>query len=306
MSKNPPEKINITIFFILLTTLFIFWIFFGLSSYALLPLLIDKDMTALGQFGDMFGAANSLFSAFAFAGVIYTILLQRTELQLQRQELEDTRAEIRGQKEQLQAQNITMRRQVFESSFFALLGAYQDNIKLLDIRSYKDHSVIRQGKDCFESFFNNSVKSAFKRLSKGENGFTNSELNFRIEKILNQPEYTELTILRGGVDNNATYSYVYFFLEHQADVGHYFRTVYHLIRFVDESDLLDLEKRQFCRILRAQMSTYELLLFFYNGISPYGYKKFWPLANKYSFFQNLDTDLLLDQSHVKYYQGALD
>lgn len=306
MSKNPPEKINITIFFILLATLFMFWIFFGLSSYALLPLLIDKDMTALGQFGDMFGAANSLFSAFAFAGVIYTILLQRTELQLQRQELEDTRAEIRGQKEQLQAQNSTMRRQVFESSFFALLGAYQDNIKLLDIRSNKDHSVIRQGKDCFEYFFSSALKNAFRHLLSGGTSLANPELDLRIIRILGQPEYSELTISRGGIDRNATYAYVYFFLKHQADVGHYFRTVYHLIRFVDESDLLDSEKRQFCRILRAQMSTYELLLFFYNGISPYGYKKFWPLANKYSFFQNLDTDLLLDQNHVKYYQGALD
>jgi hypothetical protein len=37
-----------------------------------------------GSFGDMFGAANALFSGFAFAGVIYAILLQRQELKLQR------------------------------------------------------------------------------------------------------------------------------------------------------------------------------------------------------------------------------
>ena len=44
-----------------------------------------------GQFGDMFGAANTLFSGLAFAGIIYTIWLQRTELKLQRKELADTR-----------------------------------------------------------------------------------------------------------------------------------------------------------------------------------------------------------------------
>ena len=33
-----------------------------------------------GLFGDMFGAMNALFGGLAFAGIIYTILLQRVEL----------------------------------------------------------------------------------------------------------------------------------------------------------------------------------------------------------------------------------
>lgn len=49
----------------------------------------------LGQFGDMFGAINTLFSGLAFAGIIYTILLQRNELSLQRKELQDTREELK-------------------------------------------------------------------------------------------------------------------------------------------------------------------------------------------------------------------
>lgn len=48
-----------------------------------------------GQFGDMFGAANTLFSGLAFAGIIYTIWLQRTELKLQRIELRDTKEELK-------------------------------------------------------------------------------------------------------------------------------------------------------------------------------------------------------------------
>ena len=47
-----------------------------------------------GTFGDMFGAVNALFSGLAFAGIIYTILLQRRELELQREELQATRAEL--------------------------------------------------------------------------------------------------------------------------------------------------------------------------------------------------------------------
>ena len=50
-----------------------------------------------GQFGDMFGSVNALFSGLAFAGVIYTLVLQQRELALQRKELRETRNELRKQ-----------------------------------------------------------------------------------------------------------------------------------------------------------------------------------------------------------------
>jgi hypothetical protein len=50
-----------------------------------------------GQFGDMFGGLNAIFSAMAFAVLIYTMWLQRTELRLQREELHETRAELARQ-----------------------------------------------------------------------------------------------------------------------------------------------------------------------------------------------------------------
>src|ERR1039458_9822328 len=45
------------------------------------------DDAKQGQFGDMFGAVNALFTALAFAGLIYTVLLQRDQLALQQQEI---------------------------------------------------------------------------------------------------------------------------------------------------------------------------------------------------------------------------
>jgi len=47
-----------------------------------------------GQFGDMFGAVNALFSGLAFAGVIIALVFQRRELELQRKELALTRQEL--------------------------------------------------------------------------------------------------------------------------------------------------------------------------------------------------------------------
>ena len=48
-----------------------------------------------GTFGDSFGAVNALFSGLAFAGIIFTIILQKRELTLQRLVLIDTRRELK-------------------------------------------------------------------------------------------------------------------------------------------------------------------------------------------------------------------
>ena len=62
------------------------------------PIIVNSiidNWTDRGTFGDLFGVVNALFSGLAFAGIIYTILLQRTELKLQRQELKETRLELK-------------------------------------------------------------------------------------------------------------------------------------------------------------------------------------------------------------------
>ena len=95
---------------------------------------------------------------------------------------------------------------------------------------------------------------------------------------------------------------------YQAGLGHYFRTLYHVIKFVDESDALKLEnadadkknRRRYTSLVRAQLSAFELELLFYNGISPYG-EKFKPLIEKYGLLENFNTELLLSPVHENFY-----
>lgn len=68
--------------------------------YAVLVIAILARWEVRGQFGDMFGALNALFSGLAFAGVIYAVILQRQELELQRLELKSS---TEAQREQAQA-----------------------------------------------------------------------------------------------------------------------------------------------------------------------------------------------------------
>lgn len=75
--------------FIVVGFLLAFGLYFGAVRIAY------PDMATRGQFGDLFGGLNTLFSGLAFAGVVYAILLQRKDLELQREELKLTREELK-------------------------------------------------------------------------------------------------------------------------------------------------------------------------------------------------------------------
>ncbi len=59
----------------------------------------------------MFGAVNALFSGLAFAGIIYTIFLQKEELALQREELKANREELARAAKAQEASEIQLRAQ---------------------------------------------------------------------------------------------------------------------------------------------------------------------------------------------------
>ncbi len=56
-----------------------------------------------GQFGDLFGSVNALFSGLAFAGLFWNLTTQQEQLELQRKELALQREELRLQREEMAA-----------------------------------------------------------------------------------------------------------------------------------------------------------------------------------------------------------
>lgn len=77
-------------FLIVVIGILLLQLIYGVAVYR----VIGPDMSTRGQFGDMFGGLNALFTGLAFAAVIYTILLQRKDLELQRLELQASRQEL--------------------------------------------------------------------------------------------------------------------------------------------------------------------------------------------------------------------
>lgn len=70
------------------------------------------DWPTRGQFGDLFGAVNALFSGLAFAGLYSALKLQQSQLELQRTELSLQREELRMQREEMTASRLELANQV--------------------------------------------------------------------------------------------------------------------------------------------------------------------------------------------------
>jgi hypothetical protein len=113
MKKPSPTTLSVTIGVLLIVLI---QIAIGYFVYALLP-----DWPTRGQFGDVFGAVNSLFSGLAFAGLIYTVFLQREELALQRNELELTRKELHRTAQAQEQSEVALRAQADAASQSARL-----------------------------------------------------------------------------------------------------------------------------------------------------------------------------------------
>ncbi len=79
-------------------------------------------------FGDSFGGINSLFSGLAFAGIIYTILLQRKELQLQRQELKETRQELKRSADAQEKSEAAFTKQIELMNYTAQLNGMSSSL----------------------------------------------------------------------------------------------------------------------------------------------------------------------------------
>lgn len=90
---------------------------------------------------------------------------------------------------------------------------------------------------------------------------------------------------------------------HSDFLSHYFRHLYHTVKFVAESDIEYKDKIRYLRILRAQLSNQEQAMIFYNWIhTDYGGK--WEndknrYFTEYCMIHNLWHDRLLQDDYIK-------
>lgn len=78
------------------------------------------------------------------------------------------------------------------------------------------------------------------------------------------------------------------------ELGVYFRLLDHLFTFLDTADLPFAERTRLANFARAQLSSYELSILFYNSLWGVGRATFKPLAEKYGLFKYLRAEHVLD------------
>jgi len=219
------------------------------------------------ELGDFIGGITAPFLALsAFILLFITYRTQKIELHENRVILEK--------------QNKTFKKQQFENTFFNMLNLHHQVVNGIDLLhnpktssgNKKDKErYTTKGRDCFVKFYMGlkNYYSTAKKEYKDE-----SDL-----KIVNE-------------------TYIQYFKKHQYDLSHYFRNLYHLIKFIHKSDITN--KGSYSSLVRAQLSSHELLMLFYNGLSTYG-QKFKPLIEAYHLLKNMPKDELLHKNHESYY-----
>lgn len=233
--------------------------------------------TERGTFGDQFGAVNALFSGLAFAGLIYTIILQRKDLKLQRRDLRQQRTEMKAQTAQFEKENETLRIQRFENTFFNMLSQFQEIVNNISY-SYHDYTtkntVTIKGREAFYVSFETAPHTP---------SITSWNPEYENRPYQGMSEVIGVLGKEGYMD---AFTPSYF--------DHYFRMLYRILKFVKTSPLVTEfdDEYEYTAILRAMLSRYELVWIYYNGLSEYGEEKLKPLLERYAMLKNLRDELL--------------
>ncbi len=266
--------IHITIFLSLLALILVTVVFSWNRAFFNFENTIDEGL--LGTIGDFIGGV--LGSIWAFIGVIlfYVALSEQRNdfktnkhalekqieaLSVQTEEFGLQRKELELSRNVFLEQSKTLKKQQFESTFFAMIQMYSDNIKSLNL-------LDPEGEDYFVQLTNNL---------ESKNKVTNNPIESHSEALL---------------------AYNRLFYEKKKEISHYFRIVYRILRFIDSSQMTDDDKVMYAKILRSQFSENELLILYYNSHIVFG-KKLIPLVLKYNIFKHLPHDSKIEFKDFK-------
>jgi hypothetical protein len=223
--------------------------------------LFSIGTSNFGEWGDFFGGVlNPILTFMTFMGLLITIVIQQTELR-------ESRVELRRSADALLEQSQSLKRQNFESTFFQMLSVHTGIISAIDL--VNDAGVTTRGRDCFSVFYT--------RLTK----------LYRANQKKSAGKHADVAILR--------HSYKQFWNTHQVELGHYFRYLYNVIRFIKESNFVE---GPYLRLVRAQLSDQELLLIFYNCVASEDGGNFKLLAEEFAILDNMPKIRLLEREHV--------
>ena len=244
----------------------------------------NNKIDVLGQMGDSYGIFNALFSGLAFLGVLITLYKQSRD----------------------------NRKHTVVEQYYQMLDVQQkvlDEINVAQVRKVKQGEpiAVAEGRKAFVEFkiqMKYLVK-AIKEMSE-RNGFNFSDIDiadiayavffygsskswkpFMMEYLKDYPDTERLVdAIIARLDSEKRFI---LYRPNQNYLSVYFRNMYNAIKLIDNCGLISSEeKKDYVKILRAQLSNAELYILFFNIISRFGKK--WvdnDYVTKYQLIQNL-------------------
>ncbi len=284
-NSSKLQNLNLLIWLaivLLLTALFLYFTHFSGN--------LSDDTSKWGTFGDfMGGTLNPMFALLSLFAIIYTIRIQTEELELTRDEMKKSNKSQEEQSQSLKIQNRSIEQQTFENTFFKMIDLHNQIVNnLLLIQIMKNEPRHLPGYKTFKTPQNYHIGKVEINL-EDDRDYKGREV---IARLLN--------ILKGSKRKNFGYPYYEaFHKEFQNIIGHYFGTIYQILKFIDNSNIEN--KEQYANLFRSQFSAAELELLFYHGTSEIAKNKFIPLLIKYEFFEHLPNAPHIDVNIIRVY-----
>ena len=268
------------------------------------PFLLTRDwsgiaFTETGDIGDTIGGITSPIVGLLGAILVYYALLEQIEAN-------------RLINEQFNEQKAMTVQQNFENTFFSMLNIHHEivnNIKfnsndlILHIDKKKGKIDPKSQKEIIGFNEAYGYDSTSEESADGRKFFQYTteafidtlgvyDIHCSNEYAPNWQEYkNQLT----GEEFKSYFWSIYseFYIKLDTHLGHYFRNLYRIIKMVDEQPFYLSKEEEFKKkyfytsIVRSQLSDYEIIWLFYNGLYEYGNEKFKPLMEKYTLLKNL-------------------
>lgn len=294
---------------------------------------IENDV--FGQFGDIVGGlVGSLISLVSVFLLFETLSQQRIQFSDQQ---DNTTKALTTQREQFDQQQLKsdlfFKREQIENRFFELLKIHRENANAISIGE-------KQGRKIFITLERElNYTFTYVRMANGEcrtylslNDMINvSYLCFFYGAVGDKSEKTIKNALKNydssfvknligllnkhqaTVQNDGEFLYKPF-VGYQSRLSHYFRNLYQTIKYINQIDksILDYtDKYSYVSTLRAQLTTHEQVLVFWNSLSDLG--KAWEinrtdenlkLITKYNLTKNIPYGFIRDFEPKDFYNNV--
>lgn len=242
------------------------------------------------------GAISGAFSCLSLLGILWT---------------------LKKQTEANEQQNKRLEKQQFETTFFSMMNLLQQIVTEIQIYPYKTKYKL-DGSDVIEPSSLIIGRESFRiAYESAKMTLPQREYYNLYEKITDRQVFERLNL-----DDNDIISFQgmkdiinYFGIaayESTKEItvfDHYFRYLYRIMKFVDESTFLEKEQNsiqeryKYTSILRGTISRYELLWLFYNGLF---FDKMKDLMEKYTLLKNIRESLTAQSLDAKTSEYSTD